>query len=122
MGNKTRGLILGMLGQLQKNTTFEDCHRNKTFYDGVKHGIKLAKKAIEGMKLEVSPTMAWRNVKRDGLPTDTEQWKEYNVCVLKRHWLLLRLMYTMLLVQKTSLQLRDSMPDRRFGICLGLNS
>lgn len=86
MGNKTRGLVLGVLGQLQKNITFEDCHRNKTFYDGVKHGIKLAKKAIEGMKLEVQPTMTWRNVKKDGLPHDTEQWKEYNVCVLRQHW------------------------------------
>ena len=86
MGNKTRGLILGMLGQLQRNITFEDCRRNKTFYDGVKHGIKLARKAIEGMKLETPSAMTWRNVKKDGLPPDTEPWKEYNVCVLRQHW------------------------------------
>ena len=52
MSNKTRGIILGVLGKLQKNITFEECHRNKTYYDGVKHGIKLSKKAIENISKE----------------------------------------------------------------------
>ena len=52
MGNKTRGVILGVLGQLQKSITFDECHRNKTYYDGVKHGIKLSKKAIENISKE----------------------------------------------------------------------
>lgn len=52
MSNKTRGVILGILGRLQKDITFEECHRNKTYYDGVKHGIKLAKKAIENIPKE----------------------------------------------------------------------
>ena len=52
MSNKTRGIILGVLGKLQKDITFEECHRNKTYYDGVKHGIKLAKKAIEEIPVE----------------------------------------------------------------------
>lgn len=30
--------------------------------------------------------MTWRNVKKDGLPPDTERWKEYNVCVLRQNW------------------------------------
>lgn len=49
MGNKTRGVILGVLGKLQNNITFEECNYNKTYYDGVKHGIKLSKKAIENI-------------------------------------------------------------------------
>ena len=52
MSNKTRGIILGVLGKLQKDITFEECHRNKTYYDGVKHGIRLAKKAIEEIPKE----------------------------------------------------------------------
>lgn len=52
MGNKTRGIILGVLGKLQKDITFDECHRNKTYYDGVKHGIKLSKKAIEEIPKE----------------------------------------------------------------------
>jgi hypothetical protein len=52
MGNKTRGIILGKLGQLQKSITFDACHRNKTFYDGVKRGIKLSKKFIENISSE----------------------------------------------------------------------
>ena len=52
MGNKTRGIILGVLGKLQKDITFDECHRNKTFYDGVKRGIKLSKKAIEEIPKE----------------------------------------------------------------------
>lgn len=52
MGNKTRGVILGVLGRLQKNITFDECGCNKTFYDGVKHGIKLSKKAIENIPVE----------------------------------------------------------------------
>ncbi len=52
MSNKTRGIILGVLGRLQKNITFDECHRNKTFYDGVKRGIKLSKKAIENIPKE----------------------------------------------------------------------
>ena len=52
MSNKTRGIILGVLGRLQKNITFEECHKNKTYYDGVKHGIRLSKKAIEGIPKE----------------------------------------------------------------------
>ena len=52
MSNKTRGIILGVLGKLQKDITFEECHRNKTFYDGVKRGIKLSKKAIENISKE----------------------------------------------------------------------
>lgn len=30
--------------------------------------------------------MTWHNVKKDGLPPDTEQWKEYNVCVVRQNW------------------------------------
>ena len=52
MGNKVRSTILGVLGRLQKNITFDECHRNKTYYDGVKHGIKLSKKAIENITKE----------------------------------------------------------------------
>ena len=52
MGNKARGIILGVLGRLQKDVTFDECNRNKTFYDGVKHGIKLSKKAIENIPRE----------------------------------------------------------------------
>ena len=52
MSNKTRAVILGVLGKLQKDITFEECHRNKTYYDGVKHGIKLSKKAIENIPKE----------------------------------------------------------------------
>ena len=52
MGNKTRAVILGVLGKLQKDITFDECHRNKTYYDGVKHGIKLSKKAIEEIPKE----------------------------------------------------------------------
>ncbi len=52
MGNKTRGTILGVLGQLQKNISFEYCGHSKTFYDGVRHGIKLSKKAIEDIPKE----------------------------------------------------------------------
>ena len=52
MSNRTRGIILGILGKLQKNITFDECHRNKTYYDGVKHGIKLSKKAIENIPAE----------------------------------------------------------------------
>ncbi len=52
MGNKARGTILGVLGQLQKSITFDECNRNKTYYDGVKHGIKLSKKAIENIPRE----------------------------------------------------------------------
>lgn len=52
MGNKTRGIILGVLGKLQKDIAFDECNRNKTFYDGVKHGIKLSKKAIENIPRE----------------------------------------------------------------------
>ena len=52
MGNKAKGIILEILGQLQKNITFDECNRNKTFYDGVKHGIKLSKKAIENIPKE----------------------------------------------------------------------
>lgn len=47
MGNKTRGVILKVLGQLQRDITFEECNYNKTYYDGVRHGIKLSKKVIE---------------------------------------------------------------------------
>lgn len=50
--NKTRGVILGVLGQLQKSITFDECNRNKTFYDGIKRGIKLSKKAIEDIPKE----------------------------------------------------------------------
>ena len=52
MSNKVRGIILGVLGRLQKDITFDECHRNKTYYDGVKHGIKLSKKAIENIPKE----------------------------------------------------------------------
>lgn len=52
MGNKARGIILSVLGVLQKNISFDECNRNKTFYDGVKHGIKLSKKAIENIPKE----------------------------------------------------------------------
>lgn len=52
MGNKTKGAILGVLGQLQKSITFDECGYNKTFYDGVKRGIKLSKKAIENIPKE----------------------------------------------------------------------
>lgn len=52
MGNKTKGAILGVLGQLQKSITFDECGRNKTFYDGVKRGIKMSKKAIENIPKE----------------------------------------------------------------------
>lgn len=52
MGNKTRGTILGVLGRLQKSIAFDECGRNKTFYDGVKRGIKLSKKAIENIPKE----------------------------------------------------------------------
>jgi hypothetical protein len=52
MGNKTRGTILGVLGRLQKGIAFEECGHNKTFYDGVKRGIKLSKKAIEDIPKE----------------------------------------------------------------------
>lgn len=52
MSNKTRGIILGVLGRLQKDITFDECNRNKTFYDGVKRGIKLSKKAIENIPKE----------------------------------------------------------------------
>ena len=52
MGNKTRGTILGVLGQLQKSITFDECGCNKTFYDGVKRGIKLSKIAIENIPVE----------------------------------------------------------------------
>ena len=56
MGNKARGFILGVLGRLQKNISFDECNRNKTYYDGVKHGIKLSKKAIENIpKEELEP-------------------------------------------------------------------
>lgn len=49
---KTKAIILATLGKLQKAITFEECHRNKTYYDGVKHGIKLSKKAIENFTKE----------------------------------------------------------------------
>ena len=49
---KTRAIILATLGKLQKEVTFEQCHKNKTFYDGVKHGIKLSKKTIENLTEE----------------------------------------------------------------------
>ena len=52
MGNKARGVILGVLGRLQKDISFDKCNRNKTYYDGVKHGIKLSKKAIESIPKE----------------------------------------------------------------------
>lgn len=52
MSNKTRGIILGVLGRLQKDITFDECNRNKTFYDGVKRGIKLSKKTIENIPKE----------------------------------------------------------------------
>jgi hypothetical protein len=52
MGNRTRGIILGVLGRLQKSITFDECMRNKTYYDGVKRGIKLSKKAIENIPKE----------------------------------------------------------------------
>jgi len=52
MGNKARSVILGELGRLQKSITFDKCHRNKTFYDGVRHGIKLSKKTIENIPSE----------------------------------------------------------------------
>lgn len=52
MGNKARGIILAALGKLQKDISFDECNRNKTFYDGVKHGIKLSKKAIENIPVE----------------------------------------------------------------------
>lgn len=52
MGNKTKAIILSTLGKLQKDITFDECHRNKTYYDGVKHGIKLSKKAIENITKE----------------------------------------------------------------------
>ena len=52
MNNKTKAVILNVLGLLQKSITFDECHRNKTYYDGVKHGVKLSKKAIEGISKE----------------------------------------------------------------------
>lgn len=52
MGNKTKAIILSTLGKLQKDITFDECRRNKTYYDGVKHGIKLSKKAIEEIPKE----------------------------------------------------------------------
>ena len=52
MSNKARGIILGVLGRLQKDISFDECKRNKTFYDGVKRGIKLSKKAIENIPKE----------------------------------------------------------------------
>lgn len=52
MGNKTRSVILEVLGRLQKDISFDECNRNKTFYDGVKRGIKLSKKAIESIPKE----------------------------------------------------------------------
>ena len=52
MGNKARGVILATLGKLQKNISFDECNRNKAFYDGVKHGINLSKKAIENIPVE----------------------------------------------------------------------
>lgn len=52
MGNYTRAVILSVLGRLQKGITFEQCNRNKTYYDGIRHGIKLSKKAIENILKE----------------------------------------------------------------------
>ena len=52
MGNKVRSVILEELGRLQKGITFDECHRTKTFYDGVRHGIKLSKKTIEHIPLK----------------------------------------------------------------------
>lgn len=49
---KTKAIILATLGKLQKEITFEECHRNKTYYDGVKHGVKLSKKAVENLTKE----------------------------------------------------------------------
>lgn len=49
---KAKAIILATLGKLQKEVTFEQCHKNKTFYDGVKHGIKLSKKTIENLTEE----------------------------------------------------------------------
>lgn len=63
MGSKARGIILGVLGQLQKNITFDECNRSKTFYDGVKHGIKLSKKAIENIPKEELERKIERDIK-----------------------------------------------------------
>ena len=52
MVNKVRGIILCALGNLQKGITFDECHRNKTFYDGVRHGIKLSRRTIENISKE----------------------------------------------------------------------
>lgn len=46
--SKIRAIILSRLGELQKNVSFEK-YRNKTFYDGIKHGIKLSKREIENI-------------------------------------------------------------------------
>lgn len=67
MGNKARGIILGALGKLQKSITFDKCGRNKTFYDGVRHGIKLSKKAIESIPKTELHSDKWISV-NDRLP------------------------------------------------------
>ena len=52
MGSKNKNLVLKTLGELHKNISFDECHKNKTYYDGVKHGIKLSKKTIEEIPKE----------------------------------------------------------------------
>ena len=47
--NRIKDTILQKLGALQKEQTFENCHFNVTYRDGVKHGLKLARKAVQDM-------------------------------------------------------------------------
>lgn len=49
MSNKARGVILKALSELQKSIQFDECNFNKTFYDGVKHGIRISKKVIDSI-------------------------------------------------------------------------
>jgi len=52
MKNKYKEIILNKLGELQKGITLEDCKENKIYYDGVRYGIKLAKKTVESIPKE----------------------------------------------------------------------
>lgn len=47
--NKFKGFVLQKLSKLQKEQTFEECHYNKSYCDGVRHGIKLSRKAVQDM-------------------------------------------------------------------------
>lgn len=47
IANKVKNVILQELVALQKEQTFESCGFNKPYCDGVKHGIKLARKLVQ---------------------------------------------------------------------------